>query len=97
MMDIIIQATGSMEAGMQFCMDNNAAISDQPAAGTVYTISAAAVALGSTGNLQYLMQNGITVGTLGAPPPTLLLSEDVGADLRSEDGTEIFVTEDSVV
>jgi hypothetical protein len=69
MMDIVIQALGSLEAGMQFCLDNGVSITDIPAVGTVYTISDAAIAIGDTFKLQYLQKNQVTVGTLGAPPP----------------------------
>ena len=71
MQDVAINATGSMEAGMQFCLDNGVSISDTPVVGTVYVVSDAALALGDAGNLKYLQQNDIVVGTLGdgVPPP----------------------------
>ena len=97
MQDVIIQATGSMEAGMQFCNDNNVSISDTPPVGMVYAVSAAALALGNSGNRVYFMQNAVVPGTLGYLQPEMLMSEGGSDALFSEDGSEIFVTEDSGV
>jgi hypothetical protein len=68
LLDIINQGCGSMEAGMQFCMDNNTAISDYPDVGKVYSVSSQALNIGDAGVLKYLAQNGIVLGTLGVVP-----------------------------
>lgn len=65
MVDVIIQACGSMEAGMVFCRDNGVSISDIPTVGTEYVVSDAALALGDRAVLVYLAQNDVVVGTLG--------------------------------
>ncbi|MCD6011634.1 MAG: hypothetical protein K0Q79_1496 [Flavipsychrobacter sp.] len=65
MSDVVIQATGSMAAAMQFCKDNDVAISDIPVTGMVYTVSDTAMALGNEDMLRYLNNNEVTVGTLG--------------------------------
>ena len=68
MLDIINQGCGSIEAGMQFCLDNGIAISDYPDVGSIYSISSQSLNFGDEGVLQYLVQNGIVLGTLGAIP-----------------------------
>ncbi len=68
MLDIINQGCGSLEAGIQFCLDNGIAISDYPEVGTIYNISNKAINKGDAGILQYLAQNGIVLGTLGVVP-----------------------------
>ena len=96
MLDVIIQATGSLEAGMRFCLDNNVSITDIPASGTTYIISAAALALGDAGELTYMQQNGILLGTLGGTglPPVLGFMDEGGADeFVSEDGGSVFISE----
>jgi len=74
MSDVIIQAVGSMEGGMQFCEDNGVSISDVPVVGTVYVVSDLSLALSKgagTAALQYIAQNDITIGTLGVAPAGL--------------------------
>ena len=66
MPDVVIQATGSMEAAMQFCLDNSVSISDTPTVGSSMVVSEAALALGDTLVKQYLRKNSIVVGTLNA-------------------------------
>ena len=66
--DIILQGCGSLEAGMQFCRDNDISIAQYPDIGTVYTASQTALAAGDPGVLQYLAQNNIVIGTLGSVP-----------------------------
>ena len=39
MPDVVIQATGSMEAAMQFCLDNSVSISDTPTVGSSMVLS----------------------------------------------------------
>ena len=89
MLDVILQATGSLEAGMQFCSDNGVGISDTPVAGTVYVVSAAALALGDAGVLKYLAQNGVVLGTLGAAPGVALLTDEAGVVVTDESGVEL--------
>jgi hypothetical protein len=72
MEDVVIQGTGSIEAGMQFCLDNNVSLSDIPDVGSIYKISDPALATGDKGTLNYLDQNGIIIGTLGIAPPVNL-------------------------
>jgi hypothetical protein len=95
MLDVIIQATGSLEAGMQFCLDNNVGISDTPAVGTVYVVSDAALGLGDAGNRQYLAKNNIVIGTLATgETPTMVYGGEDGLTVDvSEDGTAIYVPE----
>lgn len=64
MPDVIVQATGSMEAGMQFCNDNGVGINDIPGVNTVYTVSDAALGLGNAAVLRELAKNGTVIGTL---------------------------------
>lgn len=72
MSDVVIQATGGMEAAMQFCKDNGVAISDIPVPGTEYIVGDGAISLGNKRILQYLGRNEITIGTLGDTVSTLL-------------------------
>ena len=70
MMDLVIQGTGSLEGAVQFCVDNNVAITDTPTAGTAYLVSSTALTMtGAAGAavLAYLAANNIVVGTLGSP------------------------------
>ncbi len=90
MPDVIVQAMGSMEAGMQFCRDNSVSISDAPIVGTVYVVSDAALAIsGKNGGAEvtkYFQQNSIAVGTLNPPPPLhmrLVLVPKLGVMLNS--------------
>ncbi len=66
MCDSIVQATGSLDAGIQFCKDNNVSITAIPAVGTVFNVSDSSLALGDHGILRKFSQNGIVVGTLDA-------------------------------
>jgi len=72
MEDLVIQGTGSLEAAIQFSTDNGVSISYIPEVGTTYQVSDAAIALGDKDNLNYLVQNGIVIGTLGSAPPVIL-------------------------
>jgi len=90
MPDVIVQATGSMEAGMQFCRDNGVSISDVPVVGTIYVVSDAAMAIsGKNGDAdvtRYLQQNSIVIGTLNPPPPLqmrIALKPKLGVMLNS--------------
>ena len=94
MPDVIIQATGSMEGGMQFCMDNGVSISDIPEVGTVYVVSDAALAMGDSGVIVYLAQNNVVLGTLGDGMPVEVFEmEDGSAVFEMEDGSGVFVSE----
>lgn len=88
MCDVILQACGSMEAGMQFCSDNGVGITDVPMVGTVYQVSAAAQALGSASVLTKAAQQGIVFGTL-ALKQTALKNND-GTPLLNNDGQSLF-------
>ncbi len=70
--DIVLQCTGSLENAMQFCIDNDIALTDIPTVGDVYSIPSESESF-SNAVLTYLSDNGITVGTLGndvpVPPP----------------------------
>lgn len=61
--DVVIQATGSIEAAGQFCYDNDIAITDEIPVGTPLIVTDAALALGNAENLRYLAANGIIVAT----------------------------------
>ena len=88
--DVIVQATGSMEAGMQFCRYNGVAISEVPVVGTTYIVSDTSLDIsrknGGTEVLSYLQQNNIVIGTLDPPPPLhmrLVLVPKLGVMLNS--------------
>lgn len=74
--DVIIQAMGSMEAGMQFCRENGISISDVPAVGTTFAVADVSD-LTDGGVLKYFSDNGIVIGTLNANPPASPLSLDI--------------------
>jgi hypothetical protein len=80
MLDVIIQAMGSIEGGIQFCTLNNVSISDTPVVGTEYVIpeTDATNTYQDKNVLKYLGQNAIVIGTLGTavpePPPPMPLS-----------------------
>ncbi len=82
--DAIIQATGSLEAGMQFCRDNNVSITSVPDVGFAFTVSDEALALQDSGTLLQFSQNGVTIGTLNAgfllPPPSHIYSRVLTID-----------------
>ena len=86
MSDVVICATGSLDAAMQMCWDNQVSRTMVPVPGTVYVVSDAALASGNAANLRYLKQKGITIGTLGE-----LLA--AGFTIVAEDGTTPIVTE----
>jgi hypothetical protein len=97
MLDVIIQAMGTLEGGMCFCALNNVAISDTPAVGTVYTIpdgsQSTLVAFDSSvmidnGVLQFLSQNEIVLGNLALVMEAL--QDNDGAALEDNDGQSLF-------
>ena len=90
MLDLIVQGTGSMEAGGQFCRDNGVCKSDTPVVGTAYVVSDAALALGDAGVLAYLVQNEIVIGTMGGAAPAIYLSDDDGILLTDDSGTVLI-------
>jgi hypothetical protein len=69
MQDVIIVATGSLEAAVQFCWDNGVSISDTPAVGTVYIVSDAALAAGDAEVRSYYAANEVELGTLADAMP----------------------------
>jgi hypothetical protein len=85
MIDVVLQATGSMEAWLVFCQDNNVGITDIPVPGTVYQVSDAALAAGDADALKKIRRDVVTFGLLGAYEPAMVLSED-GTPALSEDG-----------
>ena len=92
--DVVAVATGSAEAVWQFCADNGISITDVPAAGTVYVVTAAALAMGDAGVTKYFSNNSTQVGTLGAVAPVLgFASEDLTEEFVTEDGSRVFVSE----
>ena len=85
MMNVIIQAVGSLEGGVQFCVDNNVASTDVPAPGTVYVVSDAAIAAaGAKGAavLRYLSDKSrvagkvIVVANLASASPDVFVDDD---------------------
>lgn len=104
MMDVIVQAMGTLEGGMCFCALNGVGISDTPLVGTVYTIPDGSQSVDADGNplgvafdsdtmvdsgvLQYWAQNGIVIGNYNIAPGTV--------NLESEDGTEGLESEDGL-
>lgn len=72
MSDVVLQATGALNAGMQFCKDNNVSLSDVPVAGTQYLVSDAALAAGNRNVLRYLRQHNVVIGTLNSGDGLLL-------------------------
>ena len=91
--DVIIMATGSAEAGMQFCGDNGISISDVPVAGSVYVVSAAALELGDAGVTSLFSQKGIIVGTLGGDgglAPVVVMGDESDSVVVDESGSAIF-------
>jgi len=94
MYDVIIMATGSEEAGMQFCFDNAVSLTDTPTVGAEYIVSDAALLLGDAIVLNYLKSNNIVLGTLGVDPlPIGLSSDNDDSELVGEDGVSPFVNE----
>lgn len=91
MLDVIIQATGSLEAGMQFCKDNGVSLTSVPVAGSVLVVSDKALALGDTGVLQYLGQNKVVVANMAVvtEAPGALKNDD-GSDLKNDDGSTLL-------
>jgi len=91
MLDQAIMATGSMEAAMQFCLDNAVSVTDIPSPGTVYQVSDAAIALGDRGVFVGIYNEGIIIGTLGSAPGEVDILTEEGDVMLSEDGTPIVM------
>ena len=90
MYDVIVQATGSIAAGMQFCGDNGVSITDVPPVGAVMIVSDAALALGDAGVLAWLRANNVTVGTMGSDAVSGLFVVDEGGNaIVDEDNNKI--------
>lgn len=69
LIDVVIQACGTLEAGMQMMAANDRSISDFPAVGeTLHTINQDADEKVDKTTLSYLAENGIVIGTLGTVP-----------------------------
>ena len=87
MMDLVINACGSLQAAMQFCQDNNVALSDVPVAGTMYIVSAAALAQAGSAGVSVLTTykaNGYYAANLGDYEA---LTDTDGEDLTDSDGS----------
>lgn len=74
MLDVIVQALGSLEAGMAFCSLNNVSISEVPIVGAFYQIPEVdnVQLLTDKSTLDYFQQNQVVAGTLGSVPPQQL-------------------------
>ena len=71
MLDIILMSTGSLEAAIQFCKEQNVSLTDIPIVGTEYKVNRKNDNWNTDeGVTKYLDQNGIIIGTLGDMPPT---------------------------
>jgi hypothetical protein len=66
MLDVVIQAYGTLEAGMHFTSLNGKNISDVPSAGDEFQLKNTGVTDAAV--LKYIGQNGITIGTLDSQP-----------------------------
>lgn len=86
MLDVILQAFGSMEAGMQFCIDNNISITDVPMPGAMYVLSPAATALGDANMMTKIQAGGIRFGTLGLPVADSAYVDETGSVYVDESG-----------
>ena len=72
MSDVVLQATGTLNAAVQFCKDNGVSLSDVPVPGTEYILSDEALAAGNKNVLRYLQRNNIVIGTLNEEQHPLL-------------------------
>jgi hypothetical protein len=91
MMDVVLQATGSHEAGMVMCRDNNVSITDVPEAGSVMVVSDAALALGDAGVLRRYAAEGVTVANADVQYAAGGLLTDAGDQLLTDDGAALLV------
>lgn len=94
MINVVVQATGSTNACMQFCRDNNVSITDLPTPGTVYVVSDAAIAKAGVAGaavVKYYAERGIVIGTLAASYPIRILATEDGEMLTTEDGELIEI------
>ncbi len=64
MLDIVIQACGSLEAGMQFAAENARNISDIPVPDEEFQVESINSTNTDKDVVKYLVRNGITIGTL---------------------------------
>lgn len=64
-LDVVLTQYGSMEAAMQFCLQNGIALSDLPDAGTQYAQPAIGGSIEAEADNKYLQSNGIVIGTAG--------------------------------
>ena len=94
MLDVIIMACGSMEAGWQFCSDNGVSITDYPPVGAVYQVTPAALALGDAGVLQYLACDPDTLRPVVIGTLNLLAADEV--PLMNDDGVQDLLNDNGV-
>ena len=106
MLDMIIQGTGSLEAGMQFCIDNGVSISDVPAVSKVLNVTDNAIAVAGTagaGVVTYLAKNGtinngvispLQIGTLNLQPAVITEEYvDQAAEVYTDENGNVYVPE----
>lgn len=88
MLDVALQGTGSLEAAMIFCRDNNVSITDDPIPGAEMLVSDEAIAAGAPEVVSYLEDEGIVLSTMGLSAGDGLLSEDERG-IETEDGDQL--------
>ena len=86
MLDVILQAFGSMEAGMRFCIDNNISITDVPVPGNTYVVSDTALTLGNADIMKKIQAGGIRFGTQGLPMAGFAYVDETGGTYVDETG-----------
>ena len=64
LLDVILQACGTLEGGMQMMLANGRSISDYPDVGDTLHVNNQDAGKSDSGVLTYLQQNGIVIGTL---------------------------------
>lgn len=91
MLDVGIQATGSITGALALCAATGRSITDLPTVGTVVPVSDAVVVAGDAQAAAFFADNGIVVVSMGLVSGDMLLSED-GITIESEDG-DVVVAE----
>jgi hypothetical protein len=86
-LDLIIMSTGSVEAGMAWCLANNVAISSVPTVGTEFAVPDDVVAAGDAAALRYIVENRVQIGTANvsvppSPPPILTMGILLYPDMK---------------
>ena len=91
MLNVALQATGSHEAAMRMCRDNNVSLMSVPAPGTVMIVSDAALALGDAGVRRTYATDNVIVANADVQYVAGGLLTDDGDQLNSDDGTGIII------